>query len=91
MNTEERVEQVTNHLRQLAEEIDDKIVEDAADLIDELMAELFVVDEQLAALTSPQPSSSESTPAQQRLRRGSSLDESGQRRETAIIRKKDSE
>ena len=52
MNTEERVEQVTKYLRGLSATLADMMLEDAADLIDELHAATFVLAEEANARSS---------------------------------------
>ena len=80
------VEQITEHLRELAERTDDPLVDEAADLIDRLYADAFLAREELATLTAPPPSMKDYTPEQQRLLQGAYPYGSSQRRETSRTR-----
>lgn len=62
MNTEARVEQVTGYLRGLSATLADMMLEDAADLIDELYAATFVLAADLNSATWEGPGKKPRTP-----------------------------
>lgn len=55
MNTEKRAEQLTEYLRGLSATLADPMLEDAADLIDELLAAVYVEAEKVAQYEAPEP------------------------------------
>jgi hypothetical protein len=55
MTTEQRAEQLTEYLRGMSATLADPMLEDAADLIDELLAAVFVEAEKVAQYEAPEP------------------------------------
>jgi len=55
MNTEKRAEQLTEYLRGLSATLADPMLEDAADMIDELLAAVYVEAEKVAQHEAPKP------------------------------------
>jgi hypothetical protein len=55
MNTEKRAEQLTEYLRGLSATLADPMLEDAADMIDELLAAVYVEAEKVAQHETPEP------------------------------------
>jgi hypothetical protein len=53
MNTEKRADQMTTYLRGLSATLQDMMLEDAADLIDELMGTVYEAYEKLAVYEAP--------------------------------------
>lgn len=55
MNSEKRAEQLTGYLRGMSATLSDPMLADAADLIDELLAAVYVEAEKVAQHEAPEP------------------------------------